>query len=49
LFCPDIVRKILRHNAAYQVKEAANKLMMTVQEHEVSPKEAWDKHAGIAL
>ena len=49
LFCPEILRKILRFNSIYRISQAGQKLMAGMTTEGLSAKDAWDKHAGIFL
>lgn len=48
LYCPEILRKILRFNSIYRIAEAGQKLMGGLGLG-LSAKDSWDKHAGIFL
>jgi len=48
LYCPEILRKILRFNSIYRISEAGQKLMGGMSAG-LSSKDAWDKHAGVFL
>lgn len=46
--CPEIIRHVFMNHAYFKIVAANNKLMEGVQQG-LSPKQAWDQHAGIAL
>ena len=48
LYCPEILRKVLRFNSMYRISEAGQKLMGGLGLG-LSAKDSWDKHAGIFL
>lgn len=48
LYCPEVLRKIIRFNSIYRIAEAGQKMMGGLSSG-LSAKDTWDKHAGIIL